>query len=175
MMQRYNFFRYSVIFFRAGGCAGGCAGPARGRRPRVGGARGKAGGGARPAQGRRHRGAEARTRAGHHRTAPKGRAEDGRARRAAQAAGTATAEGRAPPPACGAWERAPCVGLRVGECFTWNIFATGSLSVRYGSPHSPRLLQTYRNCPSNTLLGPWLRGYRCKHMVTDVNNQRLQM
>ena len=84
-----------------------------GGRPRVGGVRGKAGGGGRPAQGRRNRGAEGRTRAGHHRTAPKGRAEDGRARRPAQAAGPTTAEGRPPPPACGAWERPPCVGLRV--------------------------------------------------------------
>ena len=79
-----------------------------------------------------------------------------------------------PPPACvdGSGRRARGCAW---ACFTWNIIATGSISVRYGPPQLPRLLQTYRNYPSNTLLGPWLRGYRCKHMVTDVNNGRLQM
>ena len=79
-----------------------------------------------------------------------------------------------PPPACveGSGRRARGSAW---ACFTRNIIATGSFSARCGSPQPPRLLQTYRNCPSNTLLGPWLRGYRCKHMVTDVNNGWLQM
>jgi len=168
MMQRYNFFRYLVIFFRARGCAGGCAGVRGGRRPRVGGVRGKAGGGARPAQGRRQRGAEGRTRAGHHSTAPKGRGEDGRARRPAQAAGTATAEGRAPPPACEAWERAPCVGVRGGMFHVKHIcngltFSTLRLTTfASATANVPKLPQQY-------FAGAVLRSYRCKHVVTDVN------
>ena len=62
------------------------------------------------------------------------------------------AHGWPPPSACGAWEGRRAWGC-AWECFTWNIIVTGSLSVRYGSPQLPRLLQTYRNCPSNTLLG----------------------
>ena len=74
--------------------------------------------------------------------------------------------GEAPAGGWGAWERgrrpppAPCVdgsGRRVRgsawQCFTWNIRVTGSLSARYSPTQPPRLLQTYRNYPSNTLLG----------------------
>ena len=167
-MQIYTFFRIWEFFFRERGCAWGCAGVRVGGRPRVGGVRGKAGGGARPAQGRRHRGAEGRTRAGHHSTAAKRRGEDGRARRPAQAAGTPTAEGRAPPPACGAWVRAPCGGLRVGMFHVEHscnglIFSTLRLTkIASAAANVPKL-------PQQFFAGVGLRGYRCKHVVTDVN------
>lgn len=175
MVQRYNIFRYLVIFFRARGVARGVV-----RGCAWAGGRGWVGcGGKRAAARGPHKedGTAARRDArAQATTAPRRR---GGARTAAHG-GPHKPRGRRPRRAARRRPRAgPGSGRRAwgcaGECFTWNIIATGSLSVRYGSPHSPRLLQTYRNCPSNTLLGPWLRGYICKHAVTDVNNGRLQM
>lgn len=147
------------------------AGPAR-----WGGGRGWVGRAGRraAAAGRRRRGTAARGHRGHGRRAEGCAGEEGGRAHGAPRETAQRAAAPPPPPACvdGCGRRAR--GW-VRACFTWNTLATGSFSVRYGLTLSPRLLQTYRNYPSNTLLGSWLRGYRCKHMVTDVNNGRLQM
>ena len=165
---KIHIFSKTGIFFHSTRTG---AGPARG-----GGGRGWVGRAGRraAAAGRRRRGTAARGGRGHGRGA-EGCAGEERGRAHGPPRETAQRDAAPPPPsACvdGSGRRARGSAW---ACFTRNIIATGSLSVRYGSPQSPRLLQTYRNCPSNTLLGPWLRGYRCKHMVTDVNNGRLQM
>lgn len=45
----------------------------------------------------------------------------------------------------------------IWKCFTRNTRATGSISVHCGPTQQPRLLQTHRNYPSNTLLGFCIR------------------
>ena len=109
MVQRYDFFRISDFFFVRGGLRGGLRGAcAWGRRPRVGGARGRGGGGGgAAAQGDgRARGPRARPQSGGlcgggMRPRPRPPARDGPARRRPAAAA----------PVRG-WVRAP----RAGEC-----------------------------------------------------------
>lgn len=159
-----HFFEYGRFFFKRGAARG----VARGLR--VGGARGWVGcGGKRAAAaGRRGRGTAAEGHRGHGRRA-EGCAWEECARDHGAPRETAQRPSAPPPPsACGAWVRAPCGGLRVGmfhEEHSCNGLIFSALRLTTTAPAAANVPKI----PQQHFAGAVLRGYKCKHVVTNVN------